>query len=149
MASMDEALRTRLFRLGQRIAEREAPQVEALAQARVRAQELHRAVAAGLKSFCDALQASGDGGLKQLADIELGAPRLDQKHVRAIEFELRRGRVCAIVTVKSRAEVALVGPFRSGKAEGPCKRFPFAAKAEIETALADFLEAFLEEAMTP
>ncbi|MEN8182314.1 MAG: hypothetical protein ABFS46_07245, partial [Myxococcota bacterium] len=62
---------------------------------------------------------------------------------------LRRGRHQAIVTVKSRGEVTLVGPFRSGKTEGPCRSFPYDAEEELHKALGDFLERFLEEAATP
>ena len=63
--------------------------------------------------------------------------------------DLRRGRHQAIVTVKSRGEVTLVGPFRAGKVEGPCKSFPFDAEPEIEAELGSFLERFLHEAATP
>jgi hypothetical protein len=51
--------------------------------------------------------------------------------------------------VKARGEVTLVGPFHAGKTEGPCKTFPFAAEAELQKALGDFLERFLAEAATP
>ena len=69
--------------------------------------------------------------------------------VRAVEFDLARGRHRAIVTVKARGEVTLVGPFHAGKTEGPCKSFPLAAEDEIRKALGDFLERFLTEAATP
>ena len=75
--------------------------------------------------------------------------RLDEKHVRAIEFEVRRGRHAGVVTVKSRGDVTLVGPFRTGKTEGPCRTFPWDAKDDICNALGDFLLRFLEEAATP
>ena len=75
--------------------------------------------------------------------------RVDDKHLRAVEFDLVRGRHKAIVTAKSRGEITLVGPFRIGKEEGPCLSFPFDAKDEIRSALASFLERFLEEAATP
>jgi hypothetical protein len=81
--------------------------------------------------------------------VELSEPRPDDKHLRSVQFDLRRGRHQAIVTVKSRGEVTLVGPFHAGKSEGPCKTFPFDAEVEIEKALGDFLERFLEEAATP
>jgi hypothetical protein len=74
--------------------------------------------------------------------VRLGELRPDDKHVRAIEFDLSRGRHRAVVTVKSRGEVTLVGPFHAGKAEGPCKTFPFTAEAELRNALGDFLERF-------
>jgi len=51
--------------------------------------------------------------------------------------------------VKSKAEVTLVGPYRAGKAEGPCRTFPFSAADELDDALGDFLERFLEEATAP
>ncbi len=53
------------------------------------------------------------------------------------------------MTIKSRGDVTLVGPFRSGKVEGPCKSFPFDAERELGEALPAFLESFLEEAATP
>jgi len=75
--------------------------------------------------------------------------RIDDKHLRSIEFDLSRGRYRAIITAKSRGDVTLVGPFRDGKTEGPCKSFPIDARDEVQGALAAFLESFLEEAATP
>jgi hypothetical protein len=54
-----------------------------------------------------------------------------------------------VVVVKARGEVTLVGPFRAGKAEGPCRSLPIDANAEIESALGEFLEKLAEEAATP
>jgi hypothetical protein len=142
---LQSALRERLAGLGRSLGEREAAHASALAAARERAVALRRAVAAGLDAFHAAVAASGAPDLR----IELSEPRLDDKHVRAVEFALRRGRTHAIVTVKSRGEVTLVGPFHAGKTEGPCKTFPFDAEVEIERALGDFLERFLEEAAAP
>ncbi len=75
--------------------------------------------------------------------------RIDDKHLRAVEFELSRGRYRAIVTAKSRGDVTFVGPFRAGKTEGPCKSFPIDAREEVSGALVSFLESFLAEAATP
>jgi hypothetical protein len=47
--------------------------------------------------------------------------RTDDKHLRSVEFELSRGRYRAIVTAKSRGDVTFVGPFRTGKTEGPAR----------------------------
>ncbi|MDX1648477.1 MAG: hypothetical protein R3263_01360, partial [Myxococcota bacterium] len=66
-----------------------------------------------------------------------------------VEFALSRGRMRAIVTLKSRGEVTLVGPFKAGGKEGPCRSFPFDAGEELDAALGGFLEAFLREAATP
>ena len=59
------------------------------------------------------------------------------------------GRSRAIVTVKSRGDVTLVGPFRDGKTEGPCRTFPVEAGAPLDEALVEFLEKFIEEAFRP
>jgi hypothetical protein len=54
-----------------------------------------------------------------------------------------------VITVKSKGEVTLVGPFSAGKKEGPCRSFPVEDREEIEDALADFLASFLQEAASP
>jgi hypothetical protein len=138
-------LRDRLAQLGREIGEREAPHRDALDEARRRAAALRREVALGLEGFREGALAAGAPHL----DIELGELRLDDKHVRAVEFDLARGRQRAIVTVKARGEVTLVGPFHAGKNEGPCESFPFSAEDELRKALGDFLERFLAEAATP
>lgn len=135
----------RFARLGRSLGEREAAHGDALRAARSRADSLRAEVAAALSDFQDAARAAG---AEHLA-FELSPVRVDDKHVRAMEFEIQRGRHRAIVVAKSRGEVTLVGPFRQGKTEGPCRSFPFDAGAEIHEALGDFLERFFEEAATP
>ena len=81
--------------------------------------------------------------------VEVTPPRVDDKHLHAIEFDLERGRHRGVITVKTKREVTLVGPFRAGKPEGPCRSFPFDADADLEDALGDFLRRFLEEASAP
>lgn len=138
-------LHERLAELGRRIGGREAPHRRALEEARRRAEELHARVAAALDAFHAGVSDAGGERLR----IELSPVRGDDKHVRAVEFDLRRGRYQAIVTVKSRGEVMLVGPFKAGGTEGPCATFPFDAEHELEASLATFLERFLEEGATP
>ena len=143
---MSEELRERLARVGESIGRREANHGEALETARKKAAELHAVVTDGIGAYRQAVEAAG---ASHLAAVQVSEPRLDDKHVRAVEFSLERGRYRAIVTVKSKGEVTLVGPFRAGKAEGPCKSFPFEAEPELSAALGGFLEEFLEEAATP
>jgi hypothetical protein len=138
-------LRTRLAQAGRRLGAREAEHSAAFSEAQVRADKLRAVVADAVAGFNDGARAAG---APQLA-LELGEPRVDAKHLRAVEFELRRGRYRAIVTVKSRGQVTLVGPFKAGKQEGPCQTFPWDAGADLERALGDFLERFAEEAATP
>ncbi|HEX2485413.1 MAG TPA: hypothetical protein VHQ66_08940 [Myxococcota bacterium] len=140
-----DALRERLRDLGRELAAREAAESARLDEARKTARALHAVVAQALAAFHEAARG---GGAPQL-EVQLEAPRTDDKHLRAVQFALRRGRHAAIVTVKSRGEVTLVGPFRQGKDEGPCKTFPFDATPEIDAALGDFLAAFLREAAAP
>lgn len=135
----------RFERLGRLFGEREFAHADEIARARAYIERLHFAVAAALGDFDRAARAAGASHL----EIELSEIRTDDKHLRAVEFDLVRGRHRAIVTAKSRGEVTLVGPFHKGKTEGPCRTFPFDAGSELRDAIADFLEEFLEAAATP
>jgi len=139
------SLRDRLTAAGRSIGEREAAFQGGLAEARKRAEALHAQVGDAVDAFHAAAERAGSPHLR----IEVGPVRLDDKHVRAVEFAVQRGRHVALVIVKARGDVTLVGPFRTGKTEGPCRTLAWDAEAEIETALGDFLERFLEEAATP
>lgn len=135
----------RLERLGAALGSREAEHREGIGRARVCVEQLRERVASVLDRFHRAASESGAPHLR----VVVGEIRTDDKHLRSIEFDLTRGRHRAIVTAKSRGEVTFVGPFRVGKAEGPCRTLPFAAAAEIEETLGDFLERFVEAAATP
>jgi len=135
----------RFGRLGRSLGEREAAHVQDLAAARACLEKVRAGVAAALADFHAAARAAGAPHL----EIRLGEVHTDDKHLRAVEFDVQRGRHRAIVTAKSRGEVTLVGPFHRGKTEGPCRTFPIAAERELSDALGDFLEKFLEEAAAP
>jgi hypothetical protein len=138
-------LRERMDALGRELAARESEHTAGLASATQSALALHDQVSEALEAFHAAAQ---EAGAPQLA-VVVSPVRVDDKHLRAVQFDLRRGRHAAIVTVKTRGEVVLVGPFQQGKDEGPCRRFPVTAEREIETGLGDFLTAFLNQAATP
>jgi len=135
----------RFERIGRSLGERENVHAADIARARSHIEGLRRAVASALDDFSGAARAAGAPHL----EVELSEIRTDDKHLRALEFELVRGRHCAIVTAKSRGEVTLVGPFQRGKTEGPCRSFPFDAGPELRDAIGDFLEKFLDAAATP
>lgn len=135
----------RFERLGRSLGEREREFAGQMERARAFLESLRAAVAAALADFQAGAKAAGAPPLA----VELSPVRTDDKHVRAVEFELVRGRHRAIVTAKSRGEVTLVGPFHQGKNEGPCRSLPFEAGPEIRGAVGDFLEKFLEAAATP
>lgn len=141
----DLSLRDRLTAAGRAIGEREAAHEGALGEARRRAEALHARVADAVAAFHAAAARAGAPHLQ----IEVSPVRLDEKHVRAVEFAVQRGRHVALFIVKTRGEITLVGPFRSGKTEGPCRTFAWDAEGEIAPAIGDFLERFLEEAATP
>lgn len=141
----DVDLGVHLEALGRAIGERERAHTEGLSRARVRAQALHAEVESALQRFHSALEAAGASQLR----VEQGRVRIDEKHLRSVEFDLCRGRHRAVVVVKSRGEVTLVGPFRVGKAEGPCRSFPMDDDEELAPALASFLGDFVEAAATP
>ncbi len=134
----------RLSAVARQLVERESQHSADLDRAWACAQKLHLRLATALEEFHALVMAKAP----QL-QLTLGEPRVDEKHLHAVQFELERGRHRAIVTVKSRGEVTLVGPFRLGGVEGPCRSFPMAAEADIEGALEDFVLAFIEEAATP
>jgi hypothetical protein len=135
----------RLEAAGRELGTREAAHAEGLAEARARAEQLQGQVADALERFHGAASKAGSEHLA--ADVS--TVRIDDKHVRSYQLELSRGRHRAIVTVKSRGEVTLVGPFKAGKNEGPCRSFPLAPTDEFEEALAGFLVSFVEDATTP
>lgn len=134
-----------LAALGRSLGEREAAHKADLEAAWQHAKSLHEAVSHGIDAFH---RGARDAGAPQL-EVSVSGLRTDDKHLRSVEFDLERGRYKAVITVKSRGDVTLVGPFRKGKVEGPCKSFPFAATRELEQALGPFLQDFLEEAATP
>jgi hypothetical protein len=134
-------LNDRLAAIAHQVAKRESAHLPAIDEARSMAETLHGRVAAAVGRFNEIVADS----VPHLV-VEVHPPRIDDKHLHAVEFELQRGQHRAVVTVKSRGEVTLVGPFRVGKKEGPCRSFPFSATQDIDEALGDFLERFLEEA---
>lgn len=135
----------RLEALGRQLGEREAEHAAGLERARASAAALREQVCAALDGFHKAAAAAGAPHLR----IEVSPVRVDDKHLRAVEFDLTRGRHRAIVVAKAKGEVTLVGPFHVGKDEGPCRSFPVAATAEVNEGLVGFLERFAEEAATP
>jgi hypothetical protein len=144
-ASQVAALRARMQDLGRAYARREADHAEAMERAKRCAARLRSWVADALAGFDEAAAAAG----AQPLGFQVSETRIDDKHVRAVQFEIRRGRHVAVVTVKSRGEVTLVGPFHAGKKEGPCFTFPADADDELRRALGDFLERYVDEAIAP
>ena len=138
------SLEERLKAIAEGVVEREKRHAEAMAHAATKLDALRSTVASAIEGF-NAAVASDVPHLS----IDVSPVRLDEKHLHAHEFELARGRHRALVIAKSNAEFTLVGPFKTGKSEGPCRTFPFSAESDLEDAMEDFLERFLDEATAP
>ena len=139
------ALSDELSEIGKRLAARENEEAAKLEHVRTRAAELHARVKAGLQAF---ELAAKEAGAPHLA-VELSDPRIDDKHLHAVQFDVARGRHRVIVTVKSKGAVTLVGPFKDGKEEGPCKQHEIDDDPGIDAGLSKVLAEFLERAFTP
>lgn len=137
-------LNDRIKAIAEDLVKREAVHADAIDRARTKASELHDRVDTAIALFNEAL-----GESAPYFQVELSPTRVDDKHLHSIEFNLERGRHRAVVTVKSKGVVTLVGPFRAGKKEGPCLSFPINEAEDIDDALGDFLERFLKEAASP
>ena len=138
--SLEERLKT----IAAAVVEREKRHADDMANAATKLGELRTTVASAIDAFNTAVAPD----VPHLS-VTVSPVRLDEKHLHAHEFELARGRHRALVIAKSKAEFTLVGPFKTGKNEGPCRTFPFSAEADLEDAVEDFLERFLEEATAP
>ncbi len=134
----------RMAALGKRVGSREAAHGESIDRARAKAEALREEMLRGIDTFNAAAAKEGASHLR----IEVSPVRLDDKRIRAYEFEICRGRHCGVVVAKARGELTLVGPFRKGKSEGPCRSFPFEKEEDFVQAMGDFLEAFIDEALT-
>ncbi|MFT5443416.1 MAG: hypothetical protein ACI8W3_002465 [Myxococcota bacterium] len=140
MALVDE-----LKAIGKRLGEREAKQASRREELYVHAHALHARVREGLEGFSSAGKEAGADHLV----VELSTPRIDEKHLHAVQFDVARGRHCLIVTVKPKGEVTLVGPFKTGKPEGPCRSLALDDEAGVEAGLSEVLAEFLEAAFAP
>jgi hypothetical protein len=138
-------LADRLEQVGRSLGARESRHVDDLREARLRIGEIRYQVQCALRRFHVAVSDAGAPHLR----VEVSEIRIDEKHLRAVEFDVTRGRHKAVVVGKSRGEITLVGPFRTGKPEGPCQSIPFGDQAALDRLLGDFLSSFLEEAATP
>ena len=78
-----------------------------------------------------------------LAEIEVGSVEPDEKHVDCIQFKVRRGRFEIVCVAKAKGKVTLVGPYKRGKSEKPCRDFALEGEAVLGT-----LEDLLVELIT-
>jgi hypothetical protein len=95
-----------------------------LANARAAAEELRGQAQACIEAFVARATALG---AEQLGSVSVSGVVPDQKHVDCLQFSVERGRnvlLCVAIATPEGGKVRLVGPFKRGKAEGPCGDFP-------------------------
>jgi hypothetical protein len=102
-------------------------------------------------SACDAVEAfrkrANELGASHLADVSVSPVEPDQKHVDALQFRISRGRLELLCVAIARGEgkLRVVGPFKSGKTEGPCAEASLSGP-EGESLVEERLAALLREA---
>jgi len=136
-------LAEKLAEMGEQLFEREVANAPAMAATRQRAEVIQGKVRTALAGYAKATRP-----MAQLA-VQVSDPRVDDKHLHAVQFDITRGRHQVIVTAKCKGVVTLVGPFKQGDEEGPCRRIDLEDDAAIEAGLEVVLLAFLEAAFAP
>jgi hypothetical protein len=84
-------------------------------------------------------------GSHHLADLAVGPLEPDEKHVDCLQFKVRRGRWEIVAVAKPKGTVTLVGPYRLGKPERPCRDHTLPSE-EAQGGLAELLLALIREA---
>jgi hypothetical protein len=105
-----------------------------LASARGAAEELRAQAQACVEAFVGRARALG---AEQLGDVAVSPVGPDRKHVDCVQFSVERGRsvlLCVAIGSAQGGKMRLVGPFKQGKAEGPCGDFPLRG-TELERGL--------------
>jgi hypothetical protein len=85
------------------------------------------------------------GGAPHLAELVVGPVEADEKHVDCVQFKVQRGRWEIVCVAKPRGVVTLVGPYRRGKAEQPCRDYPLPSEA-AEDGLEELLLQLIRQA---
>jgi hypothetical protein len=88
-------------------------------------------------------------GAEHLTHVTVSRLEPDQKHVNCLQFSIERGRhtlLCVAIANADGGKIRLVGPFRSGKTEGPCAEHP-PCGPEVEAALEQRILDLLREAL--
>ncbi len=131
----------RFERLASELAERDRDLSDAMRDATVAAKELRAHAVACIDAFTARARAEG---AQHLTDVAVGAVGTDAKHVDCASFTVVRGRWESVCVAKPepRAKVTLVGPFKKGKPEEPCRDVALRGE-ESRRGLEDLLLALL------
>jgi len=116
-----------------------------LASARAGAEELRGQAQACVDAFVRRALALG---AEQLGSVNVSALIPDEKHVDCLQFCVERGRsalICVAIAGPQGGKIRLVGPFKRGKAEGPCGDYPLRGP-EVEAGLEQRMLDLLRQA---
>jgi hypothetical protein len=115
-----------------------------LRDAREAARALRDAAAGALDAF---RSRASELGAQHLANVAVSEVEPDEKHVDCVQFRVARGRLelLCVAIAQGEGKVRLVGPFKRGKAEGPCSDHALRG-VEVESALLASLERLVREA---
>ena len=86
-------------------------------------------------------------GAEYLCGVSVSEVEADEKHVDCVQFGVSRGRwqVFCVAIADEPTRVRLVGPFRRGKAEGPCSDHA-PRGSDVENAVDERVERLIREA---
>jgi hypothetical protein len=131
-----------LRELARELASRDSGIGDSLATAHAAAVRLRERALAAVEAFRDEA-ASRDA--THLARVEVTGVEPDAKHVDAWQLHVRRGRWEIACIAKARGDITLVGPYKRGKPENPCREVPLDGP-ELERGFDALLLAMLREA---
>lgn len=128
--------------LAAELARRDRDLAEPLRSAREALGELRECAREHVAAFATAAQRAG---APHLAELGVGPVEPDEKHVDCWQFKVRRGRWEIVCVAKPRGAVTLVGPYRQGKPEHPCRDYPLPSEA-AQDGLCDLLLDLIRQA---
>jgi hypothetical protein len=134
--------RERFVRLAEELAARDRLLVSRLEEVREAAVRLREVAAEAVDAFRRTVHAEG---AQHLADVEVSSVEPDEKHVDCVQVRIQRGRWEALVVAKAGGKVTLVGPFRRGKTEQPCRDFELSGK-QVEEGVEGLVDALIRQA---
>ena len=133
----------RFEKLARELALRDRDLSESLRDAGAAAEERRTHALACIDAFAAAARAEG---AEHLTDVAVGPLGTDAKHVDCASFTVARGRWKSVCVAKAapKAKVTLVGPFKKGQPEKPCRDVPLRGE-ETRAGLEELLLALLEQ----
>jgi hypothetical protein len=112
----------RFRKLAEELAARDPGLSARLRDVRQAARELRDLAFEAVEAF---RERTAELGAPYLGHLEVSAVEPDEKHVDCVQFRISRGRTeLLVIAIAEARKIRLVGPFKRGKAEGPCADAP-------------------------